>query len=99
MGGSASRILCGHTHLQRLVRLASGTIIVNPGSVGLPAYDDDLPVHHVIESFSPHARYGVIEGTTISFHQVEYDWNAAAARARELKRDDWARGLAAGRMS
>lgn len=98
-GRSAARILCGHTHIQRLVRLASGTIIVNPGSVGLPAYDDDLPVHHVMESFSPHARYAVIDGTTISFHQVEYDWNAAAARARELKRDDWARGLAAGRMS
>jgi predicted phosphodiesterase len=98
-GGSATRILCGHTHLQRLVRLASGTTIINPGSVGLPAYDDDLPVHHVMESFSPHARYGVIEGKTISFHQVEYDWDAAAAKARELKRDDWARGLAAGRMS
>lgn len=98
-GCGASRILCGHTHLQRLVRLDSGTIIVNPGSVGLPAYDDSLPVHHVMESFSPHARYAVVEGSTISFHQVEYDWNTAASKARELKRDDWARGLAAGRMS
>lgn len=98
-GKSAAKILCGHTHIQRLVRLASGTVIVNPGSVGLPAFDDALPVRHVMESFSPHARYAVIDGATISFHQVEYDWNAAAARARELKRDDWARGLAAGRMS
>jgi predicted phosphodiesterase len=98
-GCQASRILCGHTHLQRLVRLASGTIIVNPGSVGLPAYDDSLPVHHVMESFSPHARYAVVEGSTISFHQIEYDWNAAAAKARAMKRDDWARGLSEGRMS
>jgi predicted phosphodiesterase len=81
------------------VRLTSGTIIVNPGSVGLPAYEDDHPVHHVMESFSPHTRYAVIDGSAISFHQVEYDWNAAAAKARELKREDWARGLEAGRMT
>jgi len=51
----APRILCGHSHVQRMVRLTSGRTIVNPGSVGVPAYDDDAPVRHVMESFSPHA--------------------------------------------
>ncbi len=98
-GTQAPRICCGHTHLQRLVRLSSGQTIVNPGSVGLPAYEDDMPVRHVVESCSPHARYATIEGSTVSFHQVEYDWTAAAARARELGRDDCARGIAAGWMT
>jgi len=95
----ARRILCGHTHLERMATLASGRTIVNPGSVGLPAYDDDLPVPHVMESFSPHARYAVVDGSAVSFVRVEYDWEAAAAKARELGRDDWARGLATGRMA
>jgi predicted phosphodiesterase len=30
-------MLCGHTHLPRAMRLTSGTLIVNPGSVGWPA--------------------------------------------------------------
>jgi len=29
-------ILCGHTHVPRLVQLRSGTLILNPGSIGLP---------------------------------------------------------------
>src|SRR4051812_19044863 len=29
-------LLCGHTHLQRSVRLGTGALVVNPGSVGWP---------------------------------------------------------------
>jgi predicted phosphodiesterase len=97
-GAQAPWICCGHTHLQRMVKLTSGQTIVNPGSVGLPAYDDDTPVRHVMESFSPHARYATIEGSAVSFHHVEYDWNTAAIKASELGREDWARGIATGRM-
>lgn len=78
------QVLCGHTHVQRLVRLSSGPIIVNPGSVGFPAFDDKEPVRHVIQSLSPNAKYAIIERSTVSFLQVEYDWNAAAKKAREL---------------
>jgi predicted phosphodiesterase len=100
LGKTQSRwILCGHTHVQRVVRLTSGQTIVNPGSVGLPAYDDDAPIHHVMESFSPHARYGIIEGSTVSLLSVEYDWNVAARMASELGREDWARGISTGRMA
>ena len=34
-------LACGHSHVARTVRLESGLLIVNPGSVGLPAYDDE----------------------------------------------------------
>ena len=30
--------LCGHTHTPRSVRLDDGRLIVNPGSVGMPAH-------------------------------------------------------------
>ncbi len=81
-----------------MVVLSSGVTIVNPGSVGVPAYEDDDPVPYAMESFSPHTRYATMDGTTVSFHQVEYDWNGAAKRASELGRPDWARSIATGRM-
>jgi hypothetical protein len=40
-------LLCGHTHIQRLIQVPGGPLIVNPGSVGWPAYADDLPYPHV----------------------------------------------------
>jgi len=96
-------ILCGHTHVPRFVQLKHGPLILNPGSVGLPAYDDETPVPHFMETYSPHACYAVLEksvrGWTASFHRVPYDWCAAAARARELGRPDWAQGIEFGRMT
>ena len=35
----AEVILCGHTHVPRAVRTRSGQLVVNPGSVGLPAWE------------------------------------------------------------
>ena len=59
--GSATHpvMLCDRTHLPR--RVAAATCFVNPGSVGLPAYDDDHPYPHVIENGAPHARYALLE--------------------------------------
>ena len=95
-------ILCGHTHVPRLVQVTNGSLILNPGSVGLPAYDDDAPIPHYMETFSPHASYAVLEkssaGWGASFHRVPYDWHRAAARARELGRADWGQGIEFGRM-
>ena len=85
-------ILCGHTHLQRVVTLEDGRLIVNPGSVGLPAYNDDRPYSHVVESGSPHARYAVVSdegsGWTADLHLVEYDWEQAARDAEANGRMD-----------
>jgi putative phosphoesterase len=60
-GVSASVVACGHTHVPRMRRNASGQLLVNPGSVGQPAYDDDLPFYHAVESGAPDARYAIIE--------------------------------------
>ena len=95
-------ILCGHTHIPRLVRLASGQIIVNPGSVGLAAYSDSTPVPHAMETHSPHASYATLTkgaaGWDVAFRKVTYDWETAARAAAELGRADWARQIAMGRV-
>lgn len=94
-------VACGHTHIPRLVRLSTGQTIVNPGSVGLPAYDDDFPVPHAMETCAPHAAYAVLEkdpgGWTFGFHYVEYDWNEAARYSRSLGLADWSYRLTSGR--
>ena len=62
LGGTRSPVmLCGHTHIPRVVQLPAGALVVNPGSVGLPAYDDVFPEYHVVETGSPHARYALLE--------------------------------------
>ncbi|WP_175780406.1 metallophosphoesterase family protein [Burkholderia cenocepacia] len=98
---AASLILCGHTHVPRTAKLDDGRLIVNPGSVGLQAYADDLPHPHRIETGSPHARYAMVSrtaaGWNVEFHAVEYDWHTAAAIAASRGRDDWTVALRTGR--
>lgn len=95
-------LLCGHTHLQRQLRLRNGTLIVNPGSVGWPAYDDDQPYPHVIEAGSPEARYAVVDDATGSweatFHSVAYPIETAAGVARANGRPDVEHALRTGFM-
>ncbi|MGY1884876.1 metallophosphoesterase family protein [Blastococcus sp. SYSU DS0753] len=103
LGGSATTplLLCGHTDLQRVVRLPTGAVVVNPGSVGWPAYADDHPYPHVMESGTPHARYAIADDSggqwSTEFHAVEYDWDQAAALAAANGRPDVARQLRTGR--
>lgn len=96
-------IFCGHSHVQRLVHTNSGKIIINPGSVGLPAYEDQLPIKHKMESGSPHARYAIIRqndvrNVIIEFICVSYDWNEAANLASLKGRRDWAEAIKTGRV-
>lgn len=102
-GVSAQVVLCGHTHVARQVQLRSGTLVVNPGSVGLPAYTDDEPRAHAMEAGSPHARYGVLErgpsGWTVEQYAVAYDWQTAAHQAERNGRPDWADWIRTGRAS
>ena len=60
-GETSEVILCGHTHLFRSVMLSTNQIVINPGSVGLPAYKDDEPISHAMENYIPHASYAIIE--------------------------------------
>jgi len=93
----AGLVLCGHSHIPRVVSLAGGVQIVNPGSVGLQAYDDTAPFPHYMETGSPHARYAILDrdrgGWKVQLIAVEYDWYAAAVVAREAQRPEWAYAL------
>ena len=62
LGGNSGAILCGHSHVARFVRLADGTVVLNPGSVGLQAYEDiGHRFPHFMENGSPHARYALLD--------------------------------------
>lgn len=99
---STAVVVCGHTHIPRTVRSRSGQLLVNPGSVGLQAYEDDNPVHHVVENHSPDARYAIVEKTGGTWQAqllaVPYDHAGAAELARQRGRPDWEVALLFGRM-
>lgn len=100
-GGPVAVVLCGHTHLQRLLPLGGGAVVVNPGSVGLPAYAGEVPHPHVVESGSPHARYALLHplpagGWRVELRAVVYPWAAAAAAARANGSEAWAVALETG---
>lgn len=99
-------LACGHSHVPRLVRRPGGLLIVNPGSVGLPAYDDDHPyprsAYHRVENGSPDARYAIAEKTASGWQaeliSVPYAFEPVAALAEHHGRPDWACALATGYM-
>lgn len=99
----ASLVLCGHSHLPRVLQLPESphTLCVNPGSVGLPAFDDDHIAFHIHQTGSPHARYALCESSpgglwTVALVAVAYDWQAAAVQAARRGAADWARWLSTG---
>lgn len=112
----ASLILCGHTHVPRVVQVQAPSLsvagphsplrtitIVNPGSVGLPAYDDMHPFKHHVETGSPHARYAIVQTTAhgwqTELRSVPYDVEPMARMAEQRGRPDWAIALRTGRMT
>ena len=100
-GIEQSLILCGHSHIPRAVQLSDGRLIVNPGSVGCPAYDDDRPVPHKVETGHAMASYAILEktarGWAPQFRNVAYDHMAMSRMAAKNGRTDWAHALATGR--
>ena len=101
-GVSASLILCGHSHIPRAIRTEDDKLIVNPGSVGLPAYEGDRPFWHKMESGSAAASYALVEKALHSWSakllQIDYDWMTAARLALDRNRRDWANALGTGRV-
>ena len=99
-------LACGHSHVPRAVRTPGGLLIVNPGSVGLPAYDDDHPyprsAYHRVENGSPDARYAIAEKTAAGWQadliSVPYAFEPMAALAERHGRPDWAHALRTGYM-
>lgn len=101
--GAHDLYLCGHTHQARTRRLPDGSLLVNPGSVGWPAYFDDAPLPHRVEVGAPEARYAILsdvaDGWTAQLLAVPYDYDAAAASADRLGRPDIAHVLRTGRLA
>jgi putative phosphoesterase len=101
LGPAAARkvILCGHSHRQALVTGPGGVLILNPGSVGCPAFAD-VPAAAGFEHRSPHARYAILtrRGGQWGAEMIalEYDWDAAAQQAAALGFPKWATMLATG---
>lgn len=96
-------ILCAHTHIPRMVALSGGRLIVNPGSIGCPAYEDDTPYPHRVETGHAMASYAVLEktafGWTAQFRSVGYNNMAMSALAKANGRPEWASALATGRIA
>ena len=92
-------LLCGHSHVPREVR-AGPLHVVNPGSVGLQAFEHDWPHPHTVENHSPMARYALLthdhRGWTVDLRAVAYDHGAAAAKAQQAGFPDWAFALRTG---
>jgi predicted phosphodiesterase len=99
----AGLLLCGHTHLPRALRLSDGRLVVNPGSVGCPAYEDGSDPAHVVETGSPDARYALLDpgpgGWRVSHRAVPYDAGAMIRRAEAAGSRPFAQALAEGRVT
>ena len=102
-GVSQSLILCAHTHIPRSVMTGNGRLIVNPGSVGCPAYIDTEPTPHRVQAGTPDACYAIIEkrstGWSVNHRHVPYNKEAAVKLAADLGRASWAEGLDSGWIS
>ncbi|MBU1014743.1 MAG: metallophosphoesterase family protein [Bacteroidetes bacterium] len=94
-------ILCGHSHLSKVVQITE-KIIINPGSVGCQAFDDDIPIFHKVENHSNYAQYCIIELIQKKIHIdqifVPYDFDEAANCAVKNNRPDWAHWIRTGKV-
>lgn len=86
VGADATVMACGHTHLQML-RQHRGTLVVNPGSVGLPFKEY---VSGRAPTVLAHAEYATVEAAdgrvSVSLHRVPLDVRALreAAQASDV---------------
>lgn len=95
-------VLCGHTHVPRVLRLDDGRLCVNPGSVGLQAFRGRQPWPHVMQSGTPAARYAMLQRDSGNWRAellaVDYDPSPAAGLAQERGCDEWVQALRNGRL-
>jgi hypothetical protein len=77
-------------------------MIVNPGGVGLPGYDGQMPVPYKVEVGTPGACYAILERTRVGWstaiRYVPYESAAAAEMARSRGWPVWASALATVRI-
>jgi diadenosine tetraphosphatase ApaH/serine/threonine PP2A family protein phosphatase len=96
---TARVVLCGHSHRQAVIQGPGECLVLNPGSVGCPVFAD-IPFAANLEYRSPHARYAIItkrrRGWQAELLALEYDWEAASARALANNRPQWAQAMLSG---
>lgn len=99
-GIDAALLLCAHTHVPRICRLQDGRLLVNPGSVGCPAYDDVTPTYHVMQTGIPDASFALLDCENgqwrAQLHHVRYDASHMAKLARKANRPEWANAVTTG---
>ena len=97
----ADVMACGHTHLQMLRRVRD-FLLVNAGSVGLPAESipsDPSPRAQTDEPLAPWAEYAIVDygrgNVAVELRRVPVDRDAVARSGREsgMPHVDWAYGL------
>ena len=94
-------VACGHTHLPRVVRVDDTCVVVNPGSVGLQAYDEQIDGQtYYRDNGTPLASYAIVDDHAGPWHvtllRIPYDHTAAASLAATNARPDWAHALRTG---
>lgn len=94
-------VVCAHSHVSKVLKTQNKTII-NCGSVGLPAYDDDLPIYHKMESLNPMAKYVILtideDSCKVEQMSVPYNHEDVALLAEKNNRSDWAAWIRSGRV-
>ena len=78
-----------------MIRLGTGQLGVNPGSVGIQAYEGHDPGPHVVEGGSPHARYAILESTSRGWKADLVGSASRLGRGRQARGSQRARGLGA----
>jgi putative phosphoesterase len=88
-GAAQPVILCGHTHIPRLVRLSGERLVLNPGAVGLQ-----------FNLGAPDARYALLTRRNgrweATFRAIPYDWDTAAELAVAHGFPQWRKALTTG---
>jgi predicted phosphodiesterase len=92
-----TKFICfGHSHLERILKI-DNQILINAGSVGLPAYSEDNPKHK-IETYNNYAKYAIINNNSVEICNAEYDYKNSSRKARENNRNDWSKYIETGRV-
>ncbi len=81
-GVEADVVCVGHTHVQYALEV-NGTLVLNPGSVGLPRDGD------------PRAAFAVLDGRKVQLRRVEYDVEAAVNEVEACPIPDKAKAMLA----
>lgn len=94
VGRSATVVASGHTHVQ-MFRRHRHTLLVNPGSIGMPPSPDSPAPPAAPTRYAPWAEFGILDVAggrlSWSFYRTPYDVDPllSAARSAGMPYADW----------